>query len=295
MLAHTLKHITTLVPEVLPMVKQASIEQEFPLDNKDSCLATALQVKYFEKIAYHAVDHSDLEKIAKAVEVYGLKDEVRQFTDQMVKAAKQASFIKMKDAKAEYLNKQAMFSIVDMKSARDLCNKATELYKEAKDLGIVPSDDVMLYSGNQYFNKMAAVKSLVVRFNQTHDHDFVKMAKLIVEAKNDQRLQTPEALTKIASMIYDKDASLGLQYRGFNFFKESMIKKASYIQGLTIRLANTDVPYSKFDALGKDTIASYIGKDVANEMDQGPDNFKQVAETLPLDLQRTLLNLTKNV
>ena len=34
---------------------------------------------------------------------------------------------------------------------------------------------------------------------------------------------------------------------------------------------------------------------MANEMDAGPQNAKQVFETLPLDLQQLLLNLTKNV
>jgi hypothetical protein len=39
----------------------------------------------------------------------------------------------------------------------------------------------------------------------------------------------------------------------------------------------------------------YIGKDVSDECEKGPANAKAVIETLPMDLQKVLANLLKNV
>jgi hypothetical protein len=62
-----------------------------------------------------------------------------------------------------------------------------------------------------------------------------------------------------------------------------------------VKLAGQNIPYENLERVGHGKIASYIGKDVADEMNHGPENFKAVAETLPLDLQRVLVSLTKNV
>src|ERR1700745_4179518 len=87
MLAYTLNNILELIPEILPLVKQASVDEEFPIDNRDSVLASALQLKYFEKIAYEPVDFTTLEKVAFAVKTYGIKDQVDKLSTEMVKAA----------------------------------------------------------------------------------------------------------------------------------------------------------------------------------------------------------------
>jgi hypothetical protein len=299
MLAHTLKSILTLVPEALPMVKKASVDQEFPLDNKDSCIATALQMKYFEKVAFAPVDFTTLEKVAKAVNLYGVGAQVADLTNLMVKAASNQRSQKELMAKDNYMLKEASYvGDLSTMSVSQRSEGAEYLYDLAKQYEVTPHDSVVLYSGHAGFDKAAAVKSLTVRYNETKNMDFVKVANVIAKAVDDKdsRLTEPENLVKIANFISRTDEKLGLQFHGFDFFKESFhVKEAAFNSSVSIKLCNQQVPYTKIAAVGKDRIAEYIGKDVADEFERGPENFKTVAETLPQDLQRVLMDLTKNV
>jgi hypothetical protein len=294
-LAYTLKNIIELVPEVVPMIKQANVDQEFPLDSKDSTLATALQVKYFEKIAYHPVEFTTLEKIAKAVHIYGLDEDVKNLSNKMVKAAHAATVESSINKMDGYLAKQASF-LQDCTEVKPRVEVATQLYKEAKDLGLTPSDDVICYSGNGYLNKEAALKALTVRYDATKDINFVKVAKVLVDSQNDTRLREAENLVKVANLVDTFDKNNKLQLKGFDFYKEVFItKEAAFKSMLMVKLAGKDIPYENIERVGHTRIAQYIGKDVADEMNGGPENFKVVAETLPLDLQHVLVSLTKNV
>lgn len=254
MLAHTLKNILELVPEALPMVKQASVDKEFPLDNKDSCIATALQLKYFEKIAFHSVEFTEIEKIAKAVHIYGVGDVVKDLASKMVKAA-QDKYIKDHE---------------------------------------LPGETTTPFEG--VLNKEAALKSLTVRFNETKDQDFVKVASAIYEGRNDPRLKDPENLIKIAEFVDSLDRKNGLTLKGFNFRREAFFEKqAAFNSALNITVRGKKIPFEKFAQLGKDRIAQYLGKDIARELDNGPENFKATIEALPMDLQMVASNLVKNV
>lgn len=249
MLAHTLKSILELVPEALPLVKQASVDKEFPLDSKDSCIATALQLKYFEKVAYHPVDFTDIEKIGKAVHLYGVSEEVKDLSTRMIKAA-QEKFVREHDIKTA---------------------------PETKFEGVL--------------NKEAALKSLTVRYNETKDTSFVKVAEAIYKGREDPRLKDPESLLKIASAIDALDQKHGLQFKGFNFKKEAFEKESA----VTICVKGKQVPYEKFARLGKDRLAQYLGKDIADELEGSPETFKAAIEALPLDLQFVASNLIANV
>jgi hypothetical protein len=297
MLAHQLKQILQLVPEAMPLVKQASVDKEYPLDNKDSTLATALQVKYFEKVAYQAVDFMTLEKIAKAVNLYGIGDQVTDLTNKMVKAAAQKKSDDEISTPENYFLKEASFT-GDLGSAKvsRLSQAATDLYKQAYAQKLNPDEAVVLYSGNGYFNKEAAARSLSVRYSLTKDEDFIKVAKILEEECDNDQLKTAEGLVKVANFVTKLDEKNHLDYRGFNFYKETFhVKLADFKSVLNIKVNGTNVPYEKFEKLGKQTISQYMGEDIAKEMDQGPENFKAVVETLPLDLQKVLSGLLKNV
>lgn len=292
MLAHSIKNILELVPEALPLLKQASVDQEMPLDNKDSVLATALQVGYFEKVAYSPVDVFKLEKIAQAVKAYKMEDTVKDLTDKMVKAANDKRTEADTNNDYMYLLKVSSFEgAMSQLSTEQRSQTATELYKEAKNRGLEPSDDVTLYSGNGYLSKEAAVKALSVRFDATKNQDFVKIAQAIVKAD----MNTDLART-VADAIDQMDKTAGLHFKGHNFYKEAFfVKEAAFKGSITVNLGGKQIPYESIERVGKQTISQYIGADVAKEMDAGPMNFKTVVETLPMDLQRVLLNLTKNV
>lgn len=295
MLAHTLKNILDLVPDALPMVKQASVDQDMPMNNRDSILASALQLQYFEKIAFQPVDVFDMEKIAKAVEMYGLEDEVKHISDRMVKAAHDRKVESDLNSVENYLLKVSSFEgTLGTMDVKERSATATALYKEAKEKGLQPSEDVTLYSGNAYLSKEAAVKSLSVRYHKTKDNTFVKIASAIGETPDDKL--NSEVLTSLADTISLMDKSAGLHFGGHNFYKEAFFTKEAAFKGsISINLAGKQVPYESFERLGKANIARYVGDDVAKEMDGGPVNFKNVVETLPLDLQRVMAGLIKNV
>ena len=81
MIGYTLKPVLELVPEVLPLVKQASIEKDFPVDSRDSALASALAVNYTTRVLGKHLDSNVLEKVAKATTVYGLEEVVAEHSN----------------------------------------------------------------------------------------------------------------------------------------------------------------------------------------------------------------------
>ena len=297
MLAHNLKKVIELVPEAFPLVKQASIDQESPLDNKDSVLATALEYEYLIKVAKDTsgFDLATYDNVNKAVDIYGLGSEVSRLSDLMVKSAAAKSLYESENSTDNYMLKVSSFegSLPSMEIT-ERSETATKLYKEAKEKGLTPSETVMLYSGNAYLSKEAAVKALSVRYHTTKNTDFVKLAGSI--GRTPDAYLSAEVLVDIADTICEMDKIAGLHFQGHNFYKESFYtKEADYKSNLTVELCGKPVPYENLERVGRAKIASYIGADVASEMDAGPMNFKNVVETLPLDLQRVLSSLVKNV
>lgn len=295
MLAYTLKEILDLVPEAASFVKQASVEQDMPLDNKDSCIATALQMKYHEKVAYKAVDVFALEKIAKAVKAYGVETEVAALTERMVKAASQRRSNTAALANDDYLTKQAYFEgeLSGMRVNGSPSTEATELYKEATSKGIKPSEAVVRYSGNGFMDKEAAVKALANRFYETQNPSFIKLASAIHKLPGQIK---PETIRDICDTITEMDKEAGLTTRGYNFYNETILtKEAAIISALNVKLCGKNVPFEKIAKVGKGHFSSYMGADIGNEFDHGPAHFKQVLETLPMDLQKVALHLTNNI
>jgi hypothetical protein len=120
----------------------------------------------------------------------------------------------------------------------------------------------------------------------------VKIASAIY--KMDTFSMKPETVLDICQTVSFMDKEAHLSTKGFNFFREAvLVKEAASV--LTVKLCNKDVPYESIAKVGRDRIAQYIGEDIAKEVDGGPANAKAVLETLPMDLQTLLVNLTKNV
>ena len=296
MLAYTLKEILTLVPEALPLVKEAHVDQEMPLSNRDSCIATALQLKYHEAVEYKPVDVFSIEKVAKAVRLYGVEDVVSDLSDKLVKAANERKANAGRDLKAEYLTKQAAFDGegTGFPDPQRLADRAAELYKEAQAVGAEPSENVLRYSGHGFLSKEAAVKALAARFQATKNPDFVKIASAL--NRLDTLTMKSETIQDICSTVTQMDKEAGLHAKGFDFYREAILtKEAAVVTSLNVKLCGKEVPYESILRVGRDRIAQYIGEDVAKEIDAGPMNAKQVLETLPLDLQRLICDLIQNV
>lgn len=296
MLAYSLKPILELVPEAAEHVKQASLELEFPLDNKSSCIASALEVRYHERVDGKTVDPYMIEKIAMAVKLYQVEGVVSHLGEALIKAAEAKSrntYLSSRSVE-EYLAKQAMFE-GEMSGSNDplkLSVEAESLLKEASDLGIEPSEPVLRYSAREELNKQAAIDSLAARYQYTGDVSFAKIASAIGQMPESG--YKVETIKDICQTISQMDKQAGLHAIGFDFYREALLTKEAATSVLRVKLAGQSVPYESIERLGRGNVSRYIGEDVAKEMDGGPQNTKIAMETLPLDLQRVVLNLLKN-
>lgn len=295
MLAYTLKEILDLVPEALPLVKEAQINQDMPLGNRDSCIATALQIKYNEHVSYKPIDVFSLDKVAAAIKAYGVQDVVSDLTDKLIKAAAERRISLGRNLKDEYLQKEAAFQ-GEGSGFNDpirLAKQATSLFKEASTLGTTPSEMVTRYSGNAMLDKEAAISALASRFHATKNADFVKIASAL------NRLDTfnvkPETVQDICYTISEMDKEAGLSALGFDFYKEALISKEAAAFAVSVMLGNRRVPYEKIARVGRDRISQYVGEDVAKEMDRGPMHTKQSFEALPLALQKLVCQVVDNI
>jgi len=288
MLAHTLKPILELVPEALPMIKQAHVDEEFPLSNRDSCIASALCVNYAAQVSGNPIALNVLEKVAKAVKLYNVESQIKTLTDKMVAVVheKKAAAV----LPGEYMDKQANFEgdFTGFTDVLEQSAKAENLYKEAKALGIEPSDQVKRYSGHAFLVKEAAVKSLAVRYHKTNQAGYVKLAAAINKA-NEFNLK-PETVVDLCRTVSEMDKAAGLT---MDFFKETLVtKQAEALDSMTVRLRNKEIPLNNILALGEKRLASYLGTEITREMNDGPMNFKAALESLPIDSQQLLLRMT---
>ena len=293
MLAHSIKPILELIPEAADFIKQASVDQEYPLDSRASAIASALELKYHEHVDHRSVDIFAMDKVAHAVELFGASDIVRDLGSKMIKAAHQAALARTEDPSGDFLRKQASFEgeqtgFVDIPL---IAEQAVGMYKEAIDLGIEPSDTVKRYSGHGYLDKKAAVEGLASRYQVTGNVNFVKLASAI--GRMDTLCMKPETVFDVASTISQMDKEAGISAKGYNFFNEAVITKSA-ATAMQVMLMNKPYNYEDIMRLGSSRIGQYLGEDIGKELDKGPATAKATLEALPMDLQKILCNLLGN-
>ena len=290
MLAHSIKSVLTLVPEAMEFVKKASLEQDFPTDNKDSAAASYLTAAYLTKVAGKVLDIDLLKHLEKAASLYGVKDEMDKFIPCFSQMTKQASVTPGMVKAAEAMFEGNLCGFLNIEKAAE---RATELIKEHGDL--ITSDEVKRYAGHAYLNKEAAVQSLANRYYATKQTNptFVKIARLINDSvREDDFLSIRDICNSVA--LLDKQA--GLDIIGFNPFKEFLItKQAALSKGLTVTLAGKEHAYTKVASLGKDRISDYLGKEAAAGLTGDCVNDKYVLESLPRNSQVMLSNMLRGV
>lgn len=295
MLAYTLKHVVELIPQSFELVKQASISEDYPVDSSASAIASALAIEHHKYFTGRSVDPDVMEKVARAVDLYGVKGDVDRLSDQLQKAAYDKALASLHDPVQEYQVKEAGFigdlsGFSDLESVQDT---AVQLYKQASEIKTEPCEQVRRYSGHAYLNKSAAVEALASRYKASGEVGFAKIA--VALGRMPAESLKPESIQDLCRTVVAMDKQASLNLRGYDFYREALItKQAELVSVMRIRLAGSDVPYESIHRVGKERIAQYVGADVAREMDSGPAHFKQVLETLPLDLQRLVLDLTKN-
>lgn len=293
MLAHSIKHILELVPEAMPFVKQASVAEDYPLDSVDSCIASALTLKYHEHVDHASIDPYQLDKVASAVNLYGVKDKVDELASAMIKQANELKVTQSRDFIEEYLTKEAGFvgELTGFVDFERVSSEAESLLKEAREIGAPVCDEVRIYSADGVLNKRAAIEGLAARYQATENVNFVKLASAI--GRIDEFTMRPETLKDICSTVAQMDKEAGLSVKGFNFYRDAVMLKSA-ATAMQIVVAGKQYPYDSLVKLCPDQIGHYLGKDVSDEIEAGPSNAKSVVETLPLDMQKILASLLKN-
>lgn len=286
MLAYNLKDILALVPEARELVKQASLEEDFPTNNKDSVCASYLRMGYLAKVAGKSVDESITRVLEKAAEMYGVRKQLDTLSKKLEKKAS-----------VEKADLVGAFVLAKDRLSLDGIEKVASAAKalEGKDVPSYIADDVSLYSAATLLNKEAAVHALANRYIASNNEGFKKLAYLVIRnlKENDY-----DNISKVCSTVTTMDKAAGLDLLGFNFYTEALVpmtKVAAFSSSLGVTLVGEQIPYEKIQKFGKDRISSVLGKDVAAGLTDDPVNNKYMIESLPRDLQIVLKAQLKNV
>ncbi len=294
MLGYKLKSVLEILPELLPLVKQASITQEYPTDNKDSCLASAMVLQHSraEKIS---TPYEVIEKVAAAVEVYGLGDTVSKFSDtlelrKMGGMQKQAAMLEQ----GTFESRQAFFEgeLCGRKDLPKLEKLAQSLFEESQARGVEPSAAVRTYSGNAYLSKQAALTALGRRFSVTKNDVFVKLAAAL--SREAEVLPPNRTVQSLCQTVTGMDKTAGLHDQGFDFYKETLLTKEAVLGGSNVNLCGKDYPLGDVLKLPRDQVDHYLGKDIGEGLSSDPVTAKAVVESLPNDMKHVMKSLLSN-
>lgn len=293
MITFTLKNILALVPEAYPLVKQASLEKEFPVDSRDSSLASALRVEYQKNISGIAVDLDDLEKVACAVSAYGLEDEVARLTSLMLrsnleKSAAVSTENALMEKQASFTSKLSGIS----KSPVELHQEATQIWGMCKEAGLTADREVQVYSGNSFLDKQQTLSALGARFEATGDDRFVKLAAAMSVLPD--LIPPNSTTTNLLNLVSGMDKSAKLDVLGFDIYKEASVANptSSVVQ---VKVGSQQMPLEKILRIPSHHLSNYLGPDIAKEISNSdPTTAKAVVESLPADLQQVLLQVLKS-
>lgn len=296
MIGYTLKHIINLLPEILPLVKTASLERDYPIDSKENCLASALVIEYKKSVGDMDIDYYDMIKVAEATEVFGLKETL---TDISVKLTdKMKSGLKKQAAEASALSYPELETLWESyfqginTNIKQVAEEATSLFQKAASLGIEPSDKVKIYSGQGYLLKEGVLAALNNRYSITKDETLVKLAAAV---GREQDLITSERTVKsLCAVINRIDDSYNLSAMGFDFYKEAMISKEAGSNYCNITLFGKEYPLETLLKIPDEYYDQYVEKDFAKELKGDPNSAKSLIESLPYDTKQSLSVLLKS-
>jgi len=296
MIGYTLKHVLELVPEALPLVKQASVDAEYPISSKDNCLASALAINYKKNFTGETVDYDVLQKVANAVDLYNLEDTVSTLTNKMIsrnsaKIVKQASLAN----EPSFLLKQANWigDLAGMTNVREMSEAAEELFEKAASLNEAVDPRVEMYSGRGVLVKEAVLASLEARFSAVKDSTFVKIASAV--GQEPDLISNPRTVKSLCSVINKLDEKHQLFSVGYNFVKEAMITKKASFTKCQVKVSGKEYPLEKILSLPSNQLDGYLGEGFTKELNSDPNSAKYLIESLPADSQQILATILKNV
>lgn len=285
---HAIKNVLELVPEAAGFIKRAYVEEDFPTKDKDSTVASALEIAFLTKVAGQTVDFDDIARVNKAVRLYGVGDEVRRLSATMEKSAalraEEARGIEYELRTAEAIIESKCAGLVDIEK---VASQSAALYDNYAD--DIKSETVRLYAGAGKLNKEAALMALNHRAKVTGRSEFTKLAE-VFRGTNPDALTVEENRALAGSVIhFEKQAG----YLG-DFYKDAfMITKEAIDRSITVNLGGKTVPAVTLQALPKSQVQSMIGDDVAQLLAGDLMNLKRGVEALPLPEKQLLARICR--
>lgn len=283
---HAIKNVLELVPEASGFIKRAYVEEEFPTKDKDSTIASALEINFLTKVAGQTVDYDDMARVNKAVRLYGVGDEVRRLSGVMEKSASeradQARGIEYELRTAEAIIESKCSGFMDIEK---VASQSAALYDNYAD--DIKSDTVRLYAGAGKLNKEAAVLALNARASRTGRKEFTKLAE-IFQGTNPETL-TMEENRALAGAVMHIEKQAG--YIGDIYRDAFWITKEAIDRSITVNLGTKSVPAMKLQALQKSQVQGMLGDDVAQLLAGDLMNLKHGVEALPLPEKQLLARI----
>jgi hypothetical protein len=294
MIGYTLKTVLELVPEALDFVKKASLEQDYPTNSKDSCLASALVAKYQTEVSGQKVDYDVLEKVASGVTAYNLSETYKELSSKLLDRSK-AQFVKQASAETEetFMTKQAHWEgeLSGFKDIENLVKQAEELKVISDRLGAKLSPRVQTYLCDGYLSKQAALGALAARFQLTKNDVLLKIAAAL--SKESEFIPGGALVKNLCNTVTQLDKKAGISAKGFDFYREAMITKSAAMSSCNVNVAGTSYPLQRVMSMPSSYIDSYLGKGFSDELSSDPMSAKAMVESLPMDTQnvlKTILN-----
>lgn len=284
------KKVATLVPELSDtLVKQAASSDTFSTKSREDTIASAAMISYLTKVANQYVPEDDAQRVNRAVDLYGLHEEVRKTEDGMLKQAAQDDYFDTEDRLrlAESIVEEHFGTHYDLEKTASQAEALWDHYSDD-----IQSDTVAILSGNGFMLKQAAQKALISRYIACNksERGFLKLANVV--ASSNVEAFDSEDHKMIANAVIELEKKAGLYGGRFNFYKEAFVPMREKVASYKVDLAKDTVGLDAIIALGKDNLSRYLGEETAKAI-TGKDLTvaKAAVESLPLDLKRVLENM----
>ena len=93
--------------------------------------------------------------------------------------------------------------------------------------------------------------------------------------------------------ITGMDKAAGLDWKGFDIYKECLLTKTAAAKSLKVRVGKSEYPIERIMSIPKHHLSNYLGADVAKSLSD-PHTAKAVIESLPADMHHVLNTVIKS-
>ena len=279
---YTVRKVSELLPETATMIKRASLEDNLPTGSKDETLISALEMEYMIKVAHTQVDLDDAERVCKAVDLYGLADEVRSKSCSMIKSASYQA-----NSRRELANDVGC-AVNFIESQLVTMNPNIEKIAEASERlwdewpHLVNNDKIKLYAGAGTLCKEAAVRALNHRARRTGNEEFTKVAEVITST-NPSTLSIEDNRAIIGAI---RGLEKSAHYVETDLYTDMFMSKSAAI---CINLGSKQVNSTDLVRLAS-SVGDILGDDIGELLANASEN-KAAIEALPLGEKQVIAGL----